>query len=237
MVDIPRSSFVPKETSTAVPSQIRRRKTFRVFSFLTTTLLIFSVVGAGGVFFYKQTLQSKLNAMRQELLKQRKNFSQDKMDTVATFDMKIRAAEYLLNNHVAPLKVLTMLEDSTMQRVQFMNLTFTYDPGFEADVTLNGVTQQFTTVANQSLEFNRSGSMLADTVFNNVGLSSKAEQTKSNTGSNADQVNFTVSGPLDLKSIMYDANIPVPQLMRQQQNTNQSLGTTTPPAAFKKTNR
>lgn len=237
MVDIPRSSFIPKEKSTAVPNRIQARRTFGVFNFIATTALIISLIGAGGVFVYKKTVSSALTQAGQDLAEQKGLFKDDQIIEVRMFDKKLRAAEYLLKNHIAPSKILSALESTTMQRVQFTGFALEYQPGLEVILTLKGATQEFKTVALQSLQFGKEGSLLKDAVFKDVGSASAQSQAKAgqNTTDTANttnnQVQFTVKGSVGLGLLAYDGtHTPANQPDNQQpQNTEVTTPNTTTP--------
>ena len=60
MPNNPRSSFIPKQSSGMIPSAVRRRRKFNVFSFLASVFMLVSLALAGGVYLYKGYVESHL---------------------------------------------------------------------------------------------------------------------------------------------------------------------------------
>ncbi len=153
MAYIPRSSFVPREVSSAIPAQIKKKHTVQIFSFVGTVLLVCAVLSAIGVYFYKGVLDDELNKVRATLSEISNADDQQKIDEIHLYDKKLSLAQNLLDNHLAPSRIFQELESLTKQTVQFESLEFTYDPGFEAALTVVGATKEFSSVFLQKKEF------------------------------------------------------------------------------------
>jgi len=214
MVDIPRSSFIPRETSGAVPGRVKRRKTFHIFGFLATVVLVGSLALAAGVFFYEKTATKALANVKIELGQQKDKFDEVRVGEVRAFDRKLRAASVLLDTHIAPSKLFATLETETMARIQLMKFDFEYDPGYDVNVTLEGGTEEFKTVALQSVRF-EDGKLLDKGVFAEVGTAETISPDVANvvkTGANTvdHKVMFTVEAVIPHSAISFDATFSTP---------------------------
>lgn len=216
MAEIPSSSFIPRQNQSAVPTRIRRRRTFSIFSFISTTLLLGSLILSGGAYLYKKQVEGRLDKAKSELTAQTGLFDDTAIRNVQIFDRKISAAKHLLQNHIAPSKIFTALENTTMDRIQYVGLDFTYDPGFEAEINVIGGTEEFKTVALQALTFgdevrDKSG-LFKNALFSEIGTSetSLSSDTPQEAGSESKEhaVNFSIVGIVAPALLEYDGVYP-----------------------------
>ncbi len=216
MAEIPSSSFIPRQNQSAVPTRIRKRRTFSVFSFISTTLLLGSLILSAGAYLYKTQVDGQLEKVKAELAAQKDLFNDSAIHEVQIFDRKIRAAKHLLQSHIAPSKIFTALEKTAMDRIQYMTLDFTYDPGFEAEITVTGGTEEFKTVALQALAFGKAEhdetGLFKNALFSEIGTAETSVPT-SGTSDNADQaknhsVNFSIVGIVAPALLLYDGVYP-----------------------------
>lgn len=211
MADISRSSFIPKETPGMVPGRVKRRRTFHVFGFLATSLLVGSIALAGGVYFLKGVSESKLETVKKDLAEQSALFRDEDIAEVREFDRKIRAIELLVGDHMSPLKIFAALERDTKEKVQLVDFEYTYDPGTEAFVNINGGTKTFTTLALQERQFDENA-ILAGVLFSELGTGDVPSVNDAAEGEekilNTNDVSFGFKGPIDFGDIRYDGLTP-----------------------------
>jgi hypothetical protein len=206
MADIGRSSFIPKETVGLTPSKIRRKRTFHVFGFLATTMLVGSLALAGGVYFLKSSAEKNLSAAKQLLTDQKSLFKSEDILEVRAFDRRLQVAEVLIQNHVAPLKIFAALEKETKQSIQFTKFSLEHTPTREMLLSLDGLTPEFKSLALQELQFDQN-KILRDVAFNQVAINEAEE------GGTERMVAFTLKGSVDLGNVRYDGTsvfIPEP---------------------------
>ncbi len=211
MAEIPSSSFIPRQNQSAVPTRIRRRRTFSIFSFISTTLLLGSLILSGGAYLYKSRVEAHLADVKAELTAQEGLFNDASIHSVQIFDRKIRAAKHLLQNHIAPSKIFTALEKTTMDRIQYVGLDFTYDPGFEAEINVIGGTEEFKTVALQALAYGNealdTSALFKNAIFSEIGTAETASvdsDSESGNESKAHAVNFSIIGIVAPALLQYD---------------------------------
>lgn len=201
MAYIPRSSLIPTEASGAIPVQMKRRRTIHAFGLIATIIFVLSLLGAIGVFLYQNYLGKQLESAKTALGSVGNEEDARKIAEIRLYDEKLRIAQNLLDNHVAVSKVFEEIEDSTKETVQFRSLEFVHDPGFEAVLTLTGVTEEFSSVALQKMQ------ILEDTIFSEFVLqdistekSSESEDGRVIPGG----VSFRVTGVFDREFIKYE---------------------------------
>ena len=193
MTYIPRSPLNATSAPSAIPLQVRKRRTIHVFSILATTILILSCVGAVGSYFYKDFVVTKrLNEAKDALASVSSASDTEKIEEVRIYDEKIKRANELLEKHIATSRIFEAFENVTKQTVQFSSLEFSYDPGFEANVTLKANTSELTSVVLQKMQF------LKDTVFSSFVIKD-ITSLKDDPSLNPDEgskaaVDFTVTG-------------------------------------------
>lgn len=222
MIDTTRSSFIPKETPGMVPGRVKRRRTFHVFGFLATALLIGSLVLAGLVILLKNNAQKNLDAAKLSLTNESAQFKDEYITEVRNFDRKLKAAELLMNDHVSFLKVLAALERNTKSNVQLVDFDFTYDPGFQILATIGGVTREFTTLALQEQQFDQD-LVLSDVLFKDLTVSKETPEDGADQTLGVDELNFSFSGMLNVGDIQYDG---VPTFASSISAADQQTGST-----------
>lgn len=191
MATTPRSSFIPKQVTSAIPKKVRRTRVFSIIGFVATVLLVASLLASGGVFLYKDISLRKLTDAVNELNKQEQKFSEEDIIKVHNFDKRIKIAEDLLNAHIVPSKILEALEITTKQSVQYDSFSYKRRPSGNAEVGLTGVTDEFSKVALQSMQYSKD-LILKNSAVTQIGLNV--------TGGDSDGLS---SGTLTRKSISF----------------------------------
>jgi hypothetical protein len=213
MAYIPGSSFIPKDTN-ATPKVLQRKRTFHVFGFAASTMLIVSLLAAIGVFLYEKYSDKQLEKARAELVKEQSLDLGSKMVEIAVFDRQLSLARQLLDNHIAPTRIFAELERMTKQSVQFTSFDYTYDPGYLAELDVKGGTNELTSVAVQKNEFSDQ-KLFSEFSVENIGLvledTTDPKVVISVTPSSDNRVDFSISGSINTKLIQYTGeDVPVP---------------------------
>ncbi len=207
MADFSRSSFIPKETSGAVPNRVRRRRTFHIIGFIATTMLIGSAALAGGVYFLKSSAQKGLEDAKQSLIEQDNLIKEESIAEVRDFDRQLKAAKLLINNHISPLKIFAALEKETKQKVQFTSFEVEHTPTLEVLVNLEGTTPEFKSLALQEIQFSEN-SILRNVVFSEVATNDSSAASEKSASADS-SITFTLKGVLSPDSIPYDGVTPI----------------------------
>lgn len=216
MADIPHSSFIPKEATGLTPGKIRKRRTFSVFTFVATALLVGSIALAGGTYILRGAAKGSLDDAQLELASQKDLFNESDVEEIREFDRRIQAGKLLLTHHLSPSKIFTALEGSTKQRIQFTSFEFVHNPSVQALLTLQGQTAEFKTLALQELGFEQDP-VLKTVPFSELGTKNNEVEGE---GGGERQVTFALSGELDLTTISYDGvNRPTPTTFIENSGT------------------
>jgi hypothetical protein len=204
MVDIPRSSFIPKETSGLTPDRVRRGRTFHVFGFVGTAILVGSLLSAGIVYFLRTSASNDLEQAKLSLNEQKGLFEPGRVSEIREFDRRLQAAEILLKNHVSPSRIFAALEEKTKHRIQFTAFGFERTSESEALVTLAGKTEEFKTLALQEQDF-ENDAILKNVAFSEVGTEAEGESGEEAEGASAPRgIVFTLTGNVESGAMQYD---------------------------------
>lgn len=206
MAEIPSSSFIPKQSQSPLPTGVRRRRTFSIFGFLGTVLLLGSLIFTTGTYFYKGQMYRHLDSVKEQLREQKDLFNDGSIADIERFDRQLKLVSFLLDNHVAPSKLFSELEMNTMEKIQFTNFEYSYDPSFDINITIGGGTQEFRTVALQADVFGRGG-IFKDVLFSEIGsdgVTTGSSETAM-VASDADYaVHFVIRGVMPPQLLAYD---------------------------------
>lgn len=154
MDQVPQTSFVPRQSGSAVvQAPIRRRRRFNLLSFFAVILFFGSLILSVGVFVLKQSTEQRLAEKREELSSKRALFKRDDIESVQVLDARMKAAASLLESHVSPSKLLEVLERSTQEEIQFTQFDFERRPSGNVGVAMSGVAPRFNTIASQAKRF------------------------------------------------------------------------------------
>jgi len=209
MAYIPRSSFIPKEATGAIPMQIKKRHSLHVFGLVSTLMIIGSLVTAVGAFFYKDYEQKQLQIAKDALQTESAQSADNakKIEEIRRYDQKLKTASNLLGNHIAPSAIFSELESSTKETVQFKALELTYDPGFELMLTISGNSKELSSVALQKMQFFKDN-LFTEFVVRDISLATEMPGTDGKTqpketSSTDGKANFTITGIFDKKNVRY----------------------------------
>lgn len=160
------TSFIPKKsfsTGKSAPSPGGG-----VAMVVGVTLFIVSIVLAGGVFGYEKLLVGAIETKKASLEKAKEAFDPAIIKELSHFDTKITTAQSLIDNHVAVSALFHLLEENTLQTVQFKSFSYRLaDDGIS--VSMQGEALSFKSVALQSDKFANHPS-IQKTFFSNIGL-------------------------------------------------------------------
>ena len=201
MAYIPGSSFIPKDTN-ATPKVMQRKRTFHIFGFIASVMLVVSLLMAGGVFGYQIKLENDLEKVQKELAEAKTEDFSVQMAEIAVFDQQLKTAKRLLDNHIAPSRIFAELEKMTTKTVHYKAFEYTYDPGYLAELSVLGGTDEITSVASQKIEF-ANQQLFTDFSIENISLSLENDKEGSAPSRSDSPVSFGISGTLDTEPILY----------------------------------
>lgn len=182
MPEIP--SFIPK----TIPTRSDAPKKRVGIIFVVITAVFIGVMAVfGGIFLYNRYLDQQIAKLSSDLVKLKGEFEPTLIKELALTGESIDAAKKILGGHVSISRVFDFVEQNTLPTTRFSN--FNYQGG---QVTMNGTTANYKSLAEQSLLFEQSG-VIDDVVISNLSLAEGG------------RVNFSVVLVLDSGLITYQA--------------------------------
>lgn len=188
-----RTSFIPKKPITATPS-IRRSSGINILFFLALILFLGSICLGGGAFAYKAYLEKSIASKSNQLDKARAAFEPATIQDLLRLDDRLYYSKQILDAHVAPSSIFSLLADTTLASVVFSSFTYNRTADGKASIALQGSTATFSEVALQSDEFNKVRS------FKNVIFADFTVEDDND-------VQFAVQADVDPEAILYRGQI------------------------------
>lgn len=151
------SSFIPKQDA---PSSIVSRRggsSFSLLGIISTIILIFSAVLAGGSYGYRYILSNQINSpcagpgdtkncgLIASLENTKQNIDSGLLNEIIKTDGKLKAAQKILREHIALEPFFTLLGNKTLKTVRYDSLSFKGNA-----VELKGSADSYEDVAVQS---------------------------------------------------------------------------------------
>lgn len=147
------TSFVPKQAIQANSAHGIRRHGANPINIVAPTILLITVLLAGGVYGYERYLLGKKTAAAAELSVQEQNIDQEGVREFIRLRDRLSAGTKLLSEHVTLSTFFTKLEKITLQNVRFTTLTVTVGADRTAEVQMAGEAKSFNALAAQSTAF------------------------------------------------------------------------------------
>lgn len=162
-----KSSFIPQ--SPVVGSSEKRRKSgsnFDFFVLIGLVLFVASATLAVGVFLYVQFLQSSNTSKLDQLERAKQAFEPALIQELTRLDDRMRAADDVLGEHIAPTALFTLLEQLTLQTVSFSSFDFS-TTNDEITLTMQGLARSVNSIALQADLLSRSGT-ISNPIFSDI---------------------------------------------------------------------
>ena len=158
------NSFIPKRRNSKLKRSGSVRKVFFV-SIITYSLLIASLLVAGGAFLYKNITNTQLEREVVQLDSAVNTFSVQDFQTVQEFDDTLTKTRDRLDNTISVVAVLDELDSVVAQPIQIIDLNLVRND--DVDVTL---TISFTTETLDAALFQRKILNANSTLFDNISI-------------------------------------------------------------------
>lgn len=168
MPNTPSSSFIPKQGPAKRSRQVVSRQV-HVFTVISYVLFFGALAASAGVFLYSRHIDNQLRQEVVALDSAIANFSNEKMDQVTAFNLRINQAQARIENSVSAVSIFESLEDSTAQAVEINSLTLkrVEDEKFLLTAEIN--TDTFDSALFQRGLYERN-SVIETVAFEDVGL-------------------------------------------------------------------
>ena len=157
-VNTPQPSFIPRDAK-----QPTNRYGGAGFNELMLLLAIVAIVAsaalAGGVFLYGQYLDSSNANKLSQLQRAEAAFEPSLVQQLQRLDDRMNVTGQLLQQHIAPIALFSMLEQTTISSIQFTSLQFDATDLSHISLKMTGVADSVNAVALQSDLFSKSGAI------------------------------------------------------------------------------
>lgn len=159
------SSFIPTQQSQSSASDIEYGKSASdIFVLLGLIALVISGAVSAGVFLYHQYAQNDLATKKEQLKLGEKAFSVDAIDQLMRLDTRLTLGEGILSNHTAPSVLFAILQETTLQSIQFTSLEYAHTTPNEITVSMKGKARTVNAIALQANMFSRHAA-IKDPIF------------------------------------------------------------------------
>lgn len=214
MVDVSKTSFIPKQTIGSVPGRVpHRRKHFNILSFVGMVVFLCGMILAVGVFLYKSFNENALAVKKKELQEIKASFSQGDIEALRELDRRITASKTLLDAHLSPSVVFDALELRTQHDVRLTDFSYTRRESGSVELVIDGTALRFNTVALQSQQL-ADAQVLARTIFSGLNVDSDGH------------VHFTATSEANTTALAYTA--PPVSALTPNETIATTSATTTP---------
>lgn len=163
-----KSSFIPSDAVVSPTRRTAQRTSFAdLLILIGIVLLVASAALAVAVFLYVQYLEQS-SASKVEQLKRAKDvFEPALIQELTRLDDRMRVADKILKNHVAPSRLFDLLEQLTLQTVSYSNFTFKATDAQNISMQMSGKAVSVNSIALQADYLSRSGT-IANPIFSNI---------------------------------------------------------------------
>jgi len=164
------TSFIPKKPVVHERTEAKRPTGLLV---IFSVLILFTVfVAYGGVYFYKNSLTQSITSKEKALELARNRFEPGRLSELKTLDRRIKAANGVLANHVAPSPIFKILEATTMKTIRYTSFSYELKENGMVFVKLTGEANGYRSIALQSDLLTQNKDIM-DPVFSNLALDTK----------------------------------------------------------------
>ncbi|MBV9159047.1 MAG: hypothetical protein JO019_00415 [Candidatus Kaiserbacteria bacterium] len=163
------SSFIPKDAGrpTAAPRIERGGGLGDLLLLISIVLFVASAALAGAVFLYQQYLQSSATSKVAQLKRAQQAFEPALIQQLTRLDDRMRAADAILSQHLAPTAFFTVLGQATLTTVSFKTLDLEAGDPKHITIKMQGVAQSVNSIALQADLFSKNG-VITSPIFSDI---------------------------------------------------------------------
>ena len=186
----PQSSFIPKKPAMAGTLS----RSGGLFPFLANTIFVVALIASVAVFAYDKFLSARISKMDESLSAARTALQPELITQLVRSDKRIISANALIQHHVTISSFFEVLQELTLQNVQFTSFSFGTGETGGLSINMKGEARSYATVALQAKIFSENDNFI-NPQFSNLDLSEKGD------------VVFNFKSQLNPKVISYTASL------------------------------
>lgn len=187
-----KTTFIPKSSSSkpssAAPSR-SRRKIRSITGLLAILLFVTAIVSILGVFIYKARLTAVVNSKIESINLAEKAFEPSVILELRKLDIRLRAADELLTNHVAVVDFFESFGEVTLPDIKYDGIDVDFSEAVPS-VSITGEARGYLPIAQQSDLFEQNR-YIQNPIFSNF--------TRSETG----RVTFSLAFDINPELLIY----------------------------------
>jgi len=162
------TSFIPKKPQT--PSAKRKGGgVINIFFLISLIIFLGALTVTVGVFLYERVVAQNIEEKSAKLEKAREAFEPTLIEALSKLDIRIQAAQEILDSHIALSSFFELLERLTLQSVQFNDFNNVISPDGRVGIAMKGTARSFSSVALQSDVFGKDP-FIRNPLFTNLNL-------------------------------------------------------------------
>ena len=169
----PQTSFIPKQPIREEKAASSSRS-FSLVNFLAIIIFFGSLAAAGGIYFYKGILDTKLKEMADSLARSRAAFEPGLIADLQVLDKRLNSSKEILGNHIALSPIFRSIESLTLKSVRFSKFAYeiSKDNAKKIDVKMSGQTSGQGGYRSIALQSNKlaENKYFEDIIFSNLSL-------------------------------------------------------------------
>ncbi|MBI3305658.1 hypothetical protein HYZ82_00815 [Candidatus Nomurabacteria bacterium] len=166
------TSFIPKKP--VIEQRVTPVRSVSALTIISLFILFAVLLGTGGLYFYKVSLEKSIVQMENDLNLARDRFEPSKITELQTLDKRLRDSTEILSKHTAATPIFQALSDITMQTVRYTK--FAYETaegksgeGSKVGIKMSGIAVGYRSVALQSDLFAKNKNFISP-IFSNLTL-------------------------------------------------------------------
>jgi hypothetical protein len=117
------TSFIPKKP--IVEERATSSKPVGILLIASILILFIVLLGTGGLYFYKVSLNNKIKGMQASLNSAENEFEPSKLAELQLLDKRLIAATSILDNHISITPIFTELGNITMHTIRYSTFNYT----------------------------------------------------------------------------------------------------------------
>ncbi len=134
---------------------------------ITLGIFILSIVLSGGVFGYKFILEKNYDDGIEELENVKKSLDTPLVNEADRLNNRINSVKSIFDSHLAPSRLITLLESKTLKTIQFNSLSFRKEADGSFKITADGIANDYGSIVAQSEQYGKT-TFLKDVLFSGL---------------------------------------------------------------------
>lgn len=204
MADQFQTTFIPKGNMGPSPTSISSKKKVKsIFTLITFIFFVLTIVAAGYIYLRQQLVQRNIDGITADLAQVRETVDDETIRSIGDLSTRLKLADELLENHIAPSEIFTLLQENTLETVGFRQFSYAYGSGDNIRISGSGVAAGTGSIVNQS-DIYGSARFFRDVVFSNLIRNAETNRME-----------FTFEARIEKDAILFDkvvqtdgANVP-----------------------------